>query len=119
MIEIIFSEGDGGDGAYFIMEGRLKVVALSQGGQEILLGEIEQGEIFGEMSLIDDKPRSATVVADSRCRLAFIAKEAFNEFIEARSETAFRFMGFICLSLFRHILRLDRLYSDIKRKITA
>jgi CRP-like cAMP-binding protein/sugar phosphate isomerase/epimerase len=117
--QTIFTEGDQGDAAYFITEGRVKVVGTSQGFKEILLGELGEGQMFGEMALIDEKPRSASVVTLTPCKMAYISKQAFNEFIEAKSETAFRLMGFICLSLFRHILRLDRLYSDVKRKLKA
>jgi CRP-like cAMP-binding protein len=117
--QTIFTEGDKGDAAYFITEGKVKVVGASQDFKEILLGELGEGEMFGEMALIDEKPRSASVVTLTPCKMAYISKQAFNEFIEARSETAFRLMGFICLSLFGHILRLDRLYSDVKRKIKA
>ena len=113
----IFAEGDKGDGAYFILEGRVKVVALSPGFNEILLGELGEGEIFGEMALIDEKPRSASLVTLTPCKVGFISKTAFNEFIGSRTELAFRLMGFICLSLFRRILRLDKLYSDIKKGI--
>ena len=114
--QLIFAEGDKGDGAYFIMQGKVKVVASSPNSKEVLLGELGKGEIFGEMALIDEKPRSATVVTLTPCKMAFISHKAFNEFIETRSELAFRLMGFICLSLFTRILRLDRLYSDIKKK---
>jgi CRP-like cAMP-binding protein len=78
-----------------------------------------EGEIFGEMALIDEKPRSASVVTLTPCKMAYISNKAFNDFIETRSKTAFRLMGFICLSLFGHVLRLDRLYSDVKKKIKA
>ena len=117
--QIVFAEGDKGDAAYFIMEGKVKVVVASQNLKEILLGELDEGEIFGEMALIDEKPRSASVVTLTPCKMAYISKKAFNDFIETRSETAFRLMGFICLSLFGHILRLDRLYSDVKTKTKA
>jgi CRP-like cAMP-binding protein/sugar phosphate isomerase/epimerase len=115
----IFSEGDQGDGAYFIIEGKVKVITQSHDFKEILLGKLGEGEIFGEMALIDAKLRSAAVVTLAPCKMAFIAKKPFNEFIEARSDLAFRFMGFACLSLFRHILRLDRLYSDIKKEVNG
>jgi CRP-like cAMP-binding protein len=92
---------------------------LSQDGQKILLGELTEGAIFGEMALIDNKPRSATVEAFSPCRLAFISKEAFQRLVQTRSELAFHLTGYICLSLFRRILRLDRLYSDIKQQIRS
>ncbi len=112
----LFLEEDQGDGAYFIIEGKVKVITQSYDLKEILLGELGEGDIFGEMALIDAKERSATVVTLTPCKMAFIAKKPFNEFIENRSDLAFRFMGFICLSLFRHILRLTRLYSDIKKR---
>ncbi len=115
--QVVFAEGDKGDAAYCIIEGRVKVVAESPDCKEILLAELGEGEIFGEMALIDDKPRSASIVTLTPCKAAYMSKHAFNEFIETRSETALRLMGFICLSLFRHILRLDRLYSGIKNKI--
>jgi CRP-like cAMP-binding protein/sugar phosphate isomerase/epimerase len=117
--QLIFAEGDKGEGAYFIMEGEVKVVALSANSEEILLGKLQQGEIAGEMALIDDKPRSATVIALTPCKMAFISKKAFFELTEARSELGLRLMGFICLSLFRRILRLDEIYSDIKKRIRA
>jgi len=114
--QLVFSEGDKGHGAYFIMEGKVKVVALSPNFKEISLGELGEGEVFGEMGLIDEKPRSASVLTLTPCKIAFVGKNAFNEFIQTRSELAFRLMGFVCLSLFRRILRLDRLYSDIKKR---
>ncbi len=114
--QLVFSEGDKGNGAYFIMEGKVKVVALSPNFKEIPLGELGEGEVFGEMGLIDEKPRSANVMTLTPCKIAFVGKNAFNEFIQTRSELAFRLMGFVCLSLFRRILRLDRLYSDIKKR---
>lgn len=115
--QTIFAEGDRGDGAYLVIEGKVKVVALSANSEEILLGNLEEGEIFGEMALIDAKPRSASVVALTPCKMAFISKKAFAEFTQVRSELGLRLMGFICLSLFRRILRLDEIYSDIKKRI--
>jgi len=113
--QLVFTEGDKVDGAYFIMEGKVKVVALSPDLEEIVLGELDVGDILGEMALTDERPRSTTVVTLTPCKMAFVSKKVFNEFIETRSELAFRLMGFVCLSLFKRILRLDRLYSDIKK----
>jgi len=113
--QLIFAEGDNGDGAYFILEGKVKAVTFSSEYEEVILGELSKGEVFGEMSLIDDKPRSASILTVSPCKLAFINTKEFDDFIEARSELAFRFMAFICLSLFWRILRLDKVYANIKR----
>lgn len=115
--EVIFAEGDKGEGAYFVLEGEVKVVASSKNSKEIILGKLKRGEIAGEMALIDDKPRSATILALTPCKMAFISKKTFGELTRTRSELGLRLMGFICLSLFRRILRLDEIYSDIKRRI--
>jgi CRP-like cAMP-binding protein/sugar phosphate isomerase/epimerase len=111
----IFNEGDEGDGAYYIVDGKVKALTSSTDYKEIVLAELDNGEIFGEMALIDDKPRSASIVAVTPCSLAFIDKPRFDEFIETRSALAFRFMAFICLSLFSRILRLDKVYVEIKK----
>ncbi len=115
----IFSEGDQGLGSYYLLAGRVKVVASTMDSREIVLGELGEGEIFGEMALIDEKPRSASVVTLTPCEVGFISKKAFNTFIETRSELAYRLMNFICLSLFRRILKIDSLYSNIKKKIKS
>ncbi len=115
--EPVFSEGDTGIGAYYIVDGRVKVVGLSPDGAEISMGELGPGEIFGEMALIDKKPRAASVIALTPCTLGFIDKSAFNQFIEARSDLAFRLMNYICLTLFNHILRIDKRYAEIRQNL--
>ena len=114
----VFAEGDDPDGAYFIIAGKVKAEVSSRFGTNVQLGELDTGEVFGEMGLIDKKPRSASISCVTASELGFISKQAFDEFIERRSELAFRFMGFICLLLFRRILRLDKAYSDIKARIS-
>lgn len=116
--DLIFAEGEKGDGAYFILDGKVKVVASSDNYTEILLGKLDRGRIFGEMALIDDKPRSASIVTLAPCKTAFIHRKAFDDIIEKKSELAFRLMGFICLSLYRSILRLDKFYSEVKSSKT-
>ena len=113
--QLIFAEGDIADGAYYIVEGKVKAVTFSSDCKEIELGELVEGEVFGEMALIDNKARSASVFTVRPCKLAFIDNRAFNEFMESKSELSFRLMGFLCLSIFWRILRLDKIYADIKK----
>jgi len=113
----IFSEGDKADGAYYILEGNVKAVTFSKDHEEIILGKLGKDDIFGEMALIDDKPRSASIVTTTPCKVGFVDKKSFSEFTETRSDLAFRLMSFICLSLFKRILTLDKFYGDIKQKL--
>jgi EAL domain-containing protein (putative c-di-GMP-specific phosphodiesterase class I) len=72
--QIIFSEGDAGDCAYIIEKGRV-LVFLSKEQDEIPLNILGEGEIFGEMALIDNENRSASVRALEDVRLAIVTKQ--------------------------------------------
>ncbi|MCX5837197.1 MAG: cyclic nucleotide-binding domain-containing protein [Deltaproteobacteria bacterium] len=115
--QIVIAEGDPGDGAYLILEGKAKAFTSSDSDEQIVLGEFNIGEIFGEMALIDNKPRSASVVTVTPCKFAFIEKGAFSRYIETRSNLSFRLMAFICLSLFKRIVTLDEEYADLKKQL--
>jgi CRP-like cAMP-binding protein len=70
--EIIFREGDPGNELFVIARGRVEI----QSGNR-LLETLGEGEIFGEMALIDDEPRSATVVALNEVTLAPVSEKQF------------------------------------------
>lgn len=72
--EVIFQEGDDGDCAYLIETGRV-LVYLVKDGQEIPLKVLGRGEIFGEMSMIDHSPRSASCKALTEVRLIGVTQK--------------------------------------------
>jgi CRP/FNR family transcriptional regulator, cyclic AMP receptor protein len=80
MDEALFLAGDSGDGCYLIEEGLLKVVVASHSGGERILAFLGPGAIVGEMSIIDGRPRSASVVAVRQAALKFLSRAAFEEF---------------------------------------
>jgi len=114
--EEIFNEGDIGNGVYFILDGKVRVITFTSDFKEIVLGELESGQIFGEMALIDDKPRSASVISLVPCKIAFMSKTKFDHLIQTKSDLAYRIMSSVCLSIFRHILRLNTLYLKVKKE---
>lgn len=60
--EIIFREGDKPDGVYYLCEGRVEI-SRKVGGQDTVVAELEAGDVFGEMAMVDDRPRAATIIA--------------------------------------------------------
>ncbi|KHD88760.1 MAG: hypothetical protein OM95_06385 [Bdellovibrio sp. ArHS] len=72
--QIIFNEGDAGDCAYIIEKGRV-LIYLSKDKEDIPLTILGEGEIFGEMALIDNQNRSASVRALEDVRLAIVTKQ--------------------------------------------
>jgi CRP/FNR family cyclic AMP-dependent transcriptional regulator len=73
----IVAEGAPGDYTYIIVEGRVKVTKLSGDGREKILELLDVGDFFGEMSLFDEAPRSASVKAMSQVRILALARNDF------------------------------------------
>src|SRR5690349_5756691 len=71
------------DGLYVLMAGRAKVLVEDGDGREVILSTIEAGDFFGELSLIDGQPRSATVQALDACEVLYVPRCAFNEFMQS------------------------------------
>ena len=61
----VVQAGDLADNIYFILTGSLKVLVNDQDGREVIFTLLNQGELFGEMALFEERPRSANVVATS------------------------------------------------------
>ena len=75
--EVLFVQEDEPDGCYCIIEGALKVSILNEEGEETILAALGQSDILGEMGLIDDAPRSATITALKEAKLAFLSSPGF------------------------------------------
>ena len=86
--EVLFEEGSHGDKAYVVEQGKLEVTKTS-GGRDVLLAVRQPGEVFGELALIEEAPRMATVRARTPARLMAISKDHLDELLE-RSPAAFR-----------------------------
>lgn len=76
---ILFTEGDSSDSLYVICKGKIKVTITDNAGNEVILSILDSGDYFGEMSLIDSEPRSATVVSKEPTELLVFAKKDFME----------------------------------------
>src|SRR5882724_12540236 len=75
----IMAGGDATDSLYLVLSGRLKVMMSDSDGKEVILSILGPGEFFGEMGLIDDEPRSASVVTIEPCEPLAIAKRDFKK----------------------------------------
>ena len=75
--ELIFDLESGGTEVYFIVEGKVQVVNYSPSGREVSFAQVPAGGYIGELSAIDGRPRSATIVAVEDTTLASISATAF------------------------------------------
>ncbi|MDX1657078.1 MAG: Crp/Fnr family transcriptional regulator [Candidatus Competibacteraceae bacterium] len=74
---ILINEGDRSDSLYAILSGKVKVFAGDENGKEVILSIQEAGEYFGELSLLDDSPRSASVMTLETSQMCVISKADF------------------------------------------
>ncbi len=79
----LFREGDVGDRAYLVQEGIIEIVRRRADGTEVVLGEVGKGGIFGEMALVDDKPRMATARALTAATLLVVTRDQFKDKLDA------------------------------------
>ena len=83
--EVLFRQGDAGDGAYILVTGRLGVLLRNPDGSSRLVNHIQHGEIVGEIALVSDEPRPATVYATRESDLLFFGKREVAKLIGKHS----------------------------------
>ncbi len=107
---VIVSQDERGDALFVLVEGKVKVVLYGDSGREIILSIFKSpGDFFGEMSLLDDEPRSATVIADDRSRLLVLSRHEFRSHIEGHPRTALR----VLTELSRRLRRADAVIGNL------
>ena len=87
----VFAQGDEGDAMYIIEDGAVDIVAGS-GKQKVILRSLFKQQYFGELSLLDGAPRSATAVANRETRLLALERDDFVTFIKTRPDAALSIM---------------------------
>lgn len=80
---VVFFENEEGDCLFMILEGRIKVTILGDDGREIILTMLGSGDLFGEMALLDNEPRSATAIAVEESELLSLQRTDFQTVIGA------------------------------------
>ena len=88
----VITAGDPTDALYIVISGRLKVIMSDNEGREVILANLSQGEFFGEMGLIDQAPRSATVTTIEPCELLTITRTDFAKCLQGNFELSMNVM---------------------------
>ena len=101
---IVLNEGDRTDNIYFVVNGVLKVLVSDDEGREVILSILGSGELFGEMGVLDDHPRSATVIATQSSDLVVVTKIDFQRFLASSFEVSL----FIMRGLVKRLRLADR-----------
>jgi CRP/FNR family cyclic AMP-dependent transcriptional regulator len=107
--DILFREGDQGDRIYVIGEGKIKLGRSSIDGRENLLAILGPGEMFGELSLFDPGPRTATATAIAETQLIALGHEDLDSFLVGRPAVAANLLA----ALARRLRRTNEALADL------
>ena len=107
----LFAHEDPGDKAYIVLEGRVRISRELSGMGEEALAVLGEGEIFGEMALLDGSRRSADAFVHERCRLLIIPKEAFDRLLGGDRDLA-------CEVLTEFVRVLSNRLREMNNKLT-
>jgi CRP/FNR family transcriptional regulator, cyclic AMP receptor protein len=97
--DVIVYQDDPGDTFYIVVSGRVKVTLLNEDGKEIVLSILKGGDFFGELSLLDDEPRSANVIIVEDTSLFSLTRTQFYQLISARPDILRKVLKEICTRL--------------------
>jgi CRP/FNR family transcriptional regulator, cyclic AMP receptor protein len=105
----VVAEGEPGDSLFVIAGGKVKVALFGENGRELTLAELKPGDFFGEMSLIDSRPRAANVVALEDATLLVLNRDAFVAHLKANPQTALNILG----EMTRRLRRADETIANL------
>ncbi len=119
--EVLFKEGDKGNSMYIITKGKVSVIKR---GEKLVT--LKKGDFFGEMALIEEKPRSADIVAETSTTLLEIDKKSFEKFLMNNPHVTFRMMKILSqrlretdITLIKNLrkknIELQKAYDELKR----
>ena len=116
--DVIFDEGDPGTKLFAVIEGKVKLARTAPDGRENLQAVIGPGEMFGELSLFDPKPRTAGAVALTDTVLASLAHEELRQWITGRPDVAVQLLQALAQRLRRtNDVLADLVFSDVPSRV--
>jgi CRP-like cAMP-binding protein len=93
---ILFDQGDESDGLYVVESGILRIYLTAEDGREATINLLEDGEVIGEIALLDGLPRSAGVAALTPAKLIFIPRDPFLELLDGSTKLARQMILTLC-----------------------
>jgi CRP-like cAMP-binding protein len=116
--EVLFHEGDSGDKLYIVADGKVKLGRSSADGRENLLAILGPGQMFGELSLFDPGPRSATVTAVTDTAFFSLSHDDLLRWLDGRPSVAHGLLAQLASRLRRtNDVVADLVFSDVPGRV--
>lgn len=117
--EYIFYQGDPGLGIYLIREGEVEIQRNIKDGEILTLANLQKGDFFGELALVDGEKRPASAIAKSDCKLAVIFKPDLDEFIEKFPKKGIKILEGFSKIIAARLRKVNEEYYEVKSKLKS
>ena len=107
--EMVFAIGSPGDEMMALLAGTIRISVPSPDGKELLLAMLKEGEVFGELSVLDGKERSADAVAETACTLAILDRRDVLSFFERNPSAWLKLVIVLC----ERMRRTDQIFAEV------
>jgi CRP-like cAMP-binding protein len=115
---VLFDQGDESDGLYVITSGIVRIYLTAKDGREATINLAEEGEVIGEMALLDGLPRSAGAAALTDARLVYIGRAPFLELLDNSSMLARQIILTLCEHLRATNAKIDQvIFHDLRHRL--
>ena len=94
--QTLFLKGDPGDALYGVRRGRILITTSTSGGKQLTLNVLGSGDVFGEVALLDGRPRSADALASGATELFMIRRSDFQNLLRQQPEIALKIIELLC-----------------------
>ena len=116
--EILVKEGEKGNCVCFVVEGTLDVIKQSLTGESVIITALHRGRSIGEMSVIDDFPRSATVKARTQVKLLILTREGFDLLLKENPQVGIKILKKISRLLSLNLRKTSSRLADYMLPLT-
>jgi CRP/FNR family cyclic AMP-dependent transcriptional regulator len=116
--EVVFRRGDPGEGMMAVLKGQIRIGIMSAEGKELIYNLIGPGQVFGEIALIDGKPRTADAIAIEPTEVLVLRRRDFIPFLEADAKLCIRLMAVLCERLrLTSELAEDFMFLELRQRL--
>lgn len=106
--ETLMAQGEQTSGMFIVIEGRLRAVAKLPDGRRVVMHRMRSGDIYGELSIIDNYPRSADLIVDEDCVVLKITNQVVETLFNLHPSAAFKILLGISRTLVKRLRESDK-----------
>jgi CRP-like cAMP-binding protein len=112
---VVLREGDRGQGLLVLLEGAAEIVKHDEGREDVVISTVEAPSVVGEMSLITERPHSATVRARTACAFQLLTRSQFERLLKSESLAAYKVVATLADVIAGRLIRMDEKFVELAR----